>query len=282
MIEGKASQTAFGAARARAAHQICDRGAIFQDPHALSILGMDEPQLRESLGVFAEIPWWPSVRMLMAARSRFAEDNLRRAVEAGVRQYVVLGAGLDTFSLRNSYARAGLKVFEVDHPDTQAWKRGLLSAQNLDAEAIFTPVDFEHQDLSAELARAGLDFGAPACFAWLGVVMYLTKTAADSTLGLIAAMPEESGVTFDYIAPPASPGQVAFFKSFQGDVERVGEPAAPPTAPEDLAERLHRFGFTDLQDYSNAGLIRHLGARPTAECEDSLFRVMYARKGPRS
>lgn len=279
MIEGKASQTAFGAARARAAHQVYDQGAIFHDPHAVRILGMGERELDESLLPFADIPWWPSVRMLMAARSRFAEDNLQRAVAAGVRQYVLLGAGLDTFALRNPHAQVGFRVFEVDHPDTQAWKRGLLSENKLNAAAIFTPVDFERQDLAAELARAGFDFAAPACFAWLGGVMYLTTAAIDSTLCLIAALPEESGVTFDYIQTPASPGQAAFFKSFQDDVGKVGEPASPPVAPDALAARLYGFGFTDLQDFSHAGLLTHLGAKPTPECEDSLFRVMYARKG---
>jgi methyltransferase (TIGR00027 family) len=282
MIEGKASQTAFGAARARAAHQMYDRGAIFSDPHAIRILGMGARELDESLLPFADIPWWPSVRMLMAARSRLAEDNLGRGVSAGVRQYVLLGAGLDTFALRNPHARAGLKVFEVDHPATQAWKRDLLSRGKLTSAAIFTPIDFERQDLATELTRAGFDFAAPACFAWLGGVMYLTPEAIASTLRLIGALPQESSVTFDYVAPPANATQAAFFESFQNDVRKVGEPASPPSAPDQLADDLHRFGFTDLHDYSNADLITHLGGAPTPHCRDSVFRVMYARKGQMS
>jgi methyltransferase (TIGR00027 family) len=161
VIEGKASQTALGSARARAAHQVIDKGDIFADPAAIRILGTSESELRESLGPMADDPKFPAMRLFMAGRSRFAEDNLRRAVDAGVRQYVVLGAGLDTFATRNPYAHMGLKVFEVDHPATQAWKRDMLSQNNLTATAIFTPVDFERQDLVEELKRAGM-----LCLAW--------------------------------------------------------------------------------------------------------------------
>src|SRR3974390_644305 len=120
MIEGVASRTAKGAAEARAAHQVFENGAIFHDPMALRILGKSEQEFREG--------WAPpdgsrlvNLMDFLPGRSRFAEDNLRRAVEDGVRQYVVLGAGLDTFAIRNPYAQLGLKVFEVDHPETTAW-----------------------------------------------------------------------------------------------------------------------------------------------------------------
>ena len=207
MRTGKASYTAQQTAYLRAAHQIFDNGAIFCDPTALAIIGKSEQELRD---LWVTYPQELTTRMLMAYRARFAEDNLKQAVNAGIRQYVVLGAGLDTFAIRNPYSKLGLKVFEVDHPDTQAWKRERLLRSNLKADAAFTPVDFERQDLTEELARAGFDHKAPACFSWLGVVMYLTGAASDATFRMIAALPQGSSVTFDYAAFPQNPAQAEF------------------------------------------------------------------------
>jgi len=281
VIEGKASQTARGAAQARAAHQILDKGAIFDDPTALAILGQSEQEIHDFLASNPN-PWEQAMRMFMAGRSRFAEDNLNRAMKKGVRQYVVLGAGLDTFAIRNPYPDSRLKVFEVDHPDTQAWKRNLLSENKLTATAIFTPVDFERQDLAEELVRAGFDFRAPACFSWLGVVMYLTRAATDATLRVIGALPENSAVTFDYMAQPLTPGQTEFYNAFANAVGPMGEPAGPTNAPDDLAARLSSFGFTDIQDYSLENLLPELGAGDSwPRIDDVVFRVAQARKARR-
>ncbi len=123
----------------------------------------------------------------MAVRSRFAEDRLTKAYAAGVRQYVVLGAGLDTFAWRNPHA--GLRVFEVDHPATQTWKRRLLGRAEVQTPTglIYAPIDFEAQTLDQGLADAGFDPGQPAFFSWLGVVMYLTEEAGFRTLAYVRA-----------------------------------------------------------------------------------------------
>src|SRR5580704_6993810 len=146
MQPGEPSRTAFRAAAHRAAHQIAEGGRVFADPLARAVLGaapaavfdgdLDQPATR-------------SMRLFIAARSRFAEESLAAAVGRGVRQYVVLGAGLDTFAHRNPFAEAGLRVFEVDHPATQAWKRQRLAAAELPEPASLTyaPVDFERQTL---------------------------------------------------------------------------------------------------------------------------------------
>ena len=112
----------------------------------------------------------------MAVRSRYAEDELARAVSAGVRQCVVLGAGLDTFACRNPHAAVGLRVFEVDHPATQAWKRLRLAAAGIEIppDATFVALNFEQQSLAEELSMAGFDLRAPVFFTWLGVTPYLT------------------------------------------------------------------------------------------------------------
>ena len=130
------------------------------------------------------------------------------AVAHGVRQYVVLGAGLDTFAYRNPFTE--LRVFEVDFPATQEWKREMLAEAliPLPASLTFVPLDFEHKILGDGLDEAGFDTGAPAFFGWLGVVPYLTLNAFRATLNMIACLPAGSGVTFDYgfSAADAEPG----------------------------------------------------------------------------
>src|SRR5271165_4327165 len=168
MQEGKFSRTARRVAIRRAAHQLLDQPRVFDDPLALLIIGAETAQdLRtnpKEHHAFSR-----AFRAFMAARSRYAEDELARAVAYGVRQYVVLGAGLDTFAYRNPHP--GLRAFEVDHPATQAWKREQLQAAGIAIPAglTFVPIDFERQTLADGLARAGFDNGATAFFSWLGV-----------------------------------------------------------------------------------------------------------------
>jgi len=120
---GEPSRTAWRVAMLRAAHQLLDEPIVLEDPMALQILGSEaERELREDPFLYND-PMARGLRAALVVRSRFAEDELARAVAAGVRQYVVLGAGLDTFAYRNPHAVAGLRVFEVDHPSTQQWKR---------------------------------------------------------------------------------------------------------------------------------------------------------------
>ena len=121
MDEKEPSRTALGAAAYRAAHQTVEGGTIFADPLAHAILGANADAIIAQFA--AADPAQTSMRIFMAARSRFAEDCLALAAARGVRQAVILGAGLDTFSLRNQSRGQGLRVYEVDHPATQIWKR---------------------------------------------------------------------------------------------------------------------------------------------------------------
>jgi methyltransferase (TIGR00027 family) len=199
MRHGWPSRTARGAAAYRAVHQMLEDGAIFKDPFASKIL---DEQTAASLNEMAADkslrPW----RLFIAARSRFSEDTMANCVAGGVRQVVVLGAGLDTFSLRNPFANLGVRVFEVDYAATQLWKRerikaaGLVEPQSL----TFAPIDFERESLSEGLTRAGFRPDQPAFFQWLGVVPYLTKEAVSSTLKFISKVPR-AVVVFDYAEP---------------------------------------------------------------------------------
>ena len=189
MNEATPSRTALRVALRRAAHQLYDAPLVFKDPLAVSILGDKYADELRRIPMQPERGFAVGLRSFLVARSRYAEENLARAVDAGMRQYVLLGAGLDTFGCRNPYD--GLRVFEVDHPATQAWKRELLGRSGIPVpeSLTFAPVDFEYQTLAKQLAAAGFDFDAPAFFGWLGVVPYLTLEAFRATLAFISGAP---------------------------------------------------------------------------------------------
>src|ERR1700730_13669386 len=166
MQTGQPSQTARGAAAHRAVHQTLDCGAIFTDPFAGAIL---DDETRARLPAMAADPPHRPMRHFIAARSRFSEDTLAACVARGVRQTVILGAGLDTFAMRNPHAGKGARVFEVDYPAPQAWKRERIKQAGVDVPASlnFAPVDFERQSLAEGLAAAGFSSDRPGYLQWL-------------------------------------------------------------------------------------------------------------------
>jgi methyltransferase (TIGR00027 family) len=202
MEHARPSRTALRVAMRRAAHQLYDaRPLVLEDSLAVPILGKDYLPEVERTATKLHKPFSVSLRAFLVARSRYAEDMLARAVSQGATQYVLLGAGLDTFAHRNPYPQ--LRVFEVDHPATQQWKRELLTANGISTPPSLTyaPVDFEHERLPEQLFGAGFDPHARTFFAWLGVVPYLTHAAFRSTLDFIAKAPAGSGVVMDYGLP---------------------------------------------------------------------------------
>jgi methyltransferase (TIGR00027 family) len=252
METGRASKTALGVAIRRAAHQLADKPPVLDDPIALRLVGEGYPRLMER----ALHPVGRDFRGFMAARSRYAEDRLSEAVARGVTQYVVLGAGLDTFAYRNPFP--GLRVFEVDFPATQVWKRTMLeqAAIALPSNLVFVALDFEHQTLADGLAEAGLDFQMPTFFGWLGVVPYLTFEAFRATLSVVAQMPAGSAVTFDYAVDrdTLSPiGRVAFDRLAER-VAAAGEPFRLFFTPETLDAELRRAGFGRIEQVGSAEL----------------------------
>lgn len=277
MLRGVPSQTALRVGLRRAAHQLYDSPLVFADPFAVAILGAEyaaelrrtpkpTPTQRQRLSSLA-------MRAHLVCRSRYAEDRLAEAVEAGATQYVLLGAGLDTFAHRNPYA--GLRVFEVDHPATQAWKRDLLSRAGMPAPArlVYAPVNFEAESLHEGLSRAGFDFAAKTVFAWLGVVPYLTLPAFRATVSLIAAMPKGSGVIFDYGLPRhvLSATEQLERDSLAARVAAVGEPFQLHFTPEEAAAEL--AAFSRIEDLGAA----ELNPRYFAHRTDSLRLMGSAR-----
>jgi methyltransferase (TIGR00027 family) len=247
MNEGRPSRTAQRVAVRRAAHQLIDRPLVFEDPFAMRIIGPDAAAATETK---AEGRTSAAFRAFMAVRSRYAEDELRCAVERGVRQYVVLGAGLDTFAWRNPYS--DLRVFEVDFPATQHWKkqRVLNVGMGMPESLTFAPVDFESQTLAGGLRAAGFREEQPAYFSWLGVTMYLTSEAFESSVGFIGALPSGGGVTFDYALDRSELGIIErlALDRLGRKVASVGEPFQLFFKSAGLAATMRRMGFLEIED----------------------------------
>ncbi|TMR09861.1 class I SAM-dependent methyltransferase, partial [Nonomuraea zeae] len=187
MQQAQPSQTALMAAAARAAHLVVDREpVIFRDTIAAPLLGERADELIGYHRAYGDHLVLAGTRAQVTARSHYAERRLAERARTGLDQYVVLGAGLDTFAYRAEAAGGAMRVFEVDHPDTQEWKRGLLAAAGIapPAALAFAPVDFESDDLLDALLAAGFDPGRPALVSWLGVAMYLTPEAVAATLAV--------------------------------------------------------------------------------------------------
>jgi methyltransferase (TIGR00027 family) len=280
MNVGQPSRTAIAAAGYRAAHQLLEQGSVFSDPLARTILGSDGDAI--VAGLSSDAAQQP-IRIFMAARSRFAEDCLHAAVSRGVRQAVVLGAGLDTFSLRNPYAEVGLRVFEVDHPATQAWKLERLAQVGLTppASTIFAGVDFESQSLGPALVAAGIEWELPTFFFWLGVVPYLRREAIMATLRFIASLPG-SEVVFDYSEPLESvpPERRLGIQDLAARAAAIGEPWLSHFDPSELSDLLRNSGFDRLEDLGLADIaaryLRATGVQADAGPGPHVIRALVA------
>jgi methyltransferase (TIGR00027 family) len=279
MRHERPSRTAYRVALRRAAHQLFDEPKILVDPLATRIL---EPQsvaaLRNETGIFAS-----TLRAFLVVRSRVAEDELAQSVARGVAQYVVLGAGLDTFAYRNPYPEGTLRVFEVDHPATQAWKRRRLAEGGIPTPPglTFVPVDFERDDLASALRTAGLRADRPAFFSWLGVTLYLNTPSIVATLKLIAgAAGDGGGAVFDYGVHPSrlSWRQRAVYAVMAARVKSVGEPWISTFDPGPWRDDVQRLGFTEVDDLGPAELnARYCAARADGLRVGGLAHVMAAR-----
>lgn len=267
MIEAQPSKTALRVALRRAAHQLHDdKPLVFSDPLAVRILGPEyAPELARTPDK-EKRPFSAALRAFMVGRARLAEDALAEGYrDDGVRQYLVLGAGLDTFAYRNPYA--DVRVFEVDHPATQAWKREVLASAKIDIPSMMThvAVDFEQQSLREELAAAGFDFNTPTMTAWLGVVPYLTLEAFRATVELLGSFGGRSGVVFDYSLPREAlpPTEQLMLDSMASRVKQSGEPFKLFFLPEELREELAAAGLEVIYDMDGAAITQHLFAGRT-------------------
>ncbi|MES2609901.1 MAG: class I SAM-dependent methyltransferase [Pseudomonadota bacterium] len=284
LASAQPSRTALLCGIARARHQLLDKGEVFADALALDILGPDHAaQVRQwavdhgpggplsDRGSFSE-----AMRGALAARSRIAEDTLREAVAAGATQYVVLGAGLDTFALRRQWPPGLARMFEVDHPATQAWKRKLAASAGLQmpAHAAFVPVDFGQQDFMEQLVAQGLDPHERTVFAWLGVSMYLDPCAVRATLERIGTqMAPGSVLVFDYVRRPA-PRELGWRLALglmARRFRRMGEPWHCLLNDRDLQDMLAECGFAPPEVFSAQDIMRTLlSSRPASRLQRAM------------
>ena len=198
------SRSALMAAAARAAHLEVDQPPyIFEDTLARQLLGAQADELIAYHRTSGSHPVLMGTRLAVTTRARFAEDRLAEAADSGVRQYVILGAGLDSFGYRS--ASGGLTVFEVDEPSTSAWKRELLAGAGIavPASVRLVPADLAEAQLHDALGEAGFDMSLPAFVSWLGVTMYLERAAIERTLESIGRLGAGSEIVFDHTLPPA-------------------------------------------------------------------------------
>ena len=256
MQQGQASVTALGAAGHRAAHQVLERGFVFADPLALPILGQDADG---AIALARERPERRGLRLFIAMRSRFAEDSAAHAIEKGVRQILVLGPGLDTFAYRLEPTQ-DMRVFELDHPATQAEKRRRLTEAQIaePAHVSYVAHDFEGGSMTGALKAAGLDPDRGAFVLWLGVTPYLTEEAVFATLGELARWPGGTEVVFDYTNPPEAvdePNARNFHREMAERVAASGEPFRCYFDSDALHACARELGFSDIEDLDRAALV---------------------------
>jgi methyltransferase (TIGR00027 family) len=254
------SRTAIGSAMHRAAHLLLDNGEILADPFARAFAGYaSDAEMLQAIAL-ANYPAFPRMRVLFALRNRFAEDQLTEAMTRDIRQYLILGAGLDSFAYRRPDLMSSLDVFEVDHPASQRWKRERLAELGITAPAHlhYLAIDFERQTLAACLSDSAVDLTKPVFLSVLGVTQYLTRAAFLHTLGEVATTARGSEIVLQYVVPPATlaGGEADLVRAWIEDGKSLGEPWLSFYEPSEMERHLTDVGF---------GHFSHLGAKQAAE-----------------
>lgn len=260
------SRTAAGVAWLRAAHQVVDGlPRILDDPIAPLLLG---DAGRRAIDERRSELFQPAVLALRAhvlLRSRFAEDQLRIAVARGVDQYVILGAGLDTFGYRQPHWAAGIGIFEVDQPASQQVKRERVVRAGIPvpANVSYLDIDFEAVDLLTGLVNGGVDPARPVFVSWLGVSMYLTREAVTAVFAAVAAFPAGSELVFTFAQPRPDRHSVAdrpspaHRPSIADRAASVGEPWLSYFEPDELRTLLNLAGFASVDFLGIEGARRY-------------------------
>jgi methyltransferase (TIGR00027 family) len=229
--------TAIAAAAMRGAHLLCGaEPKIFRDELALPLADMTE---EEAIKFASRIGQTPAPWVL---RSRFAEDRLS-AARKRVDQYVVLGAGLDSYALRFGERLGELNVFEVDDPPFQDWKRRRIEALGLPLprQLHFAPCDFEHMSLPQALAGVGFKDAEPCFASWLGVTQYLTGEAITQTLRWAAARPCGSEIVLSFVTP----GERA--EGLRRGAAQMGIDFSSFFSPDEMTQILRDAGFRQIE-----------------------------------
>lgn len=249
MEQAQRSRTVEIPAIMRALHQtIDDDPKILTDPIAPRLIAADD-DLRW-LAPLLNHPFAKQWRGGFSLRARYAEDCLADGVERGVRQYVVLGAGLDTFAYRQPPWSSSLRIFEVDHPITQQWKCDRLRAADIATppNLTFVPIDFERASIPKTLRAAGLAFGAQTLCSWMGVTQYLTPDAVDVIFRFALSLARSSEIVFSFILPQeaVSGAEAEAMAIAARRAAEVGEPWLTRLEADALAVKLRSMGFSQV------------------------------------
>jgi len=280
MKKGQASRTAEAAAGARAIHRLRDEPPVFDDAFALELTSPLWRRVATSKLLFWLITHvvlrsQRAVGAQVIARSRLAEDLLAEAIASGIRQYVIVGAGFDSFALRHRDSQSGLRVFELDHPDTQRVKLDRIRALGIEPpETVeFVGIDFEERAVADALARSSYEASLPAFYSWLGTTPYLSHAATIATLRSISdyAAPG-STIVFDYLVPDdvLSDSDRRVVQRLKRFTARRGEPLIGALHPDTLEAMLASIGLELIENFSAAEQEaryfsgRSDGLRPTA------------------
>ena len=257
MLDKKPSRTALGTAYERAIHQLFDAPPrILDDPITPLLLGSDvlkqitDRMNRNRTEQAAEL------RAHVVLRSRFTEDRLASAIFRGIRQYIILGAGFDTFILRQPLWARELKILEVDRRGTQDMKLSLIDAAGLAVpkNVEFACIDFENESLHDGLRRNHISLTELTFFSWLGVTMYLKEDAIDDVLRSVAMFPKGSEIVLTFAQPPklTTTGGSVSHSSLAQRVASAGEPFVSYFEPHVLEAKLRSAGFSVVEFLSSA------------------------------
>jgi methyltransferase (TIGR00027 family) len=271
-------------AAARALHREEPQPWVIDDHLALELAGPDGLVLLDRLRAEVPRPHLLAFSRWVCVRTRFPEDLVERAAASGIGQYVILGAGLDSFAYRRHDLLDRLRVFEVDHPATQAWKRQRLAELGVAAPAglVFAPVDFERQTMREGLEQAGFSFGDQAVFSWLGVTMYLTLDAIHATLATLAQCRAGTRVVLTYNQPPdvLTSDDAQITAAMAGIAAKMGEPFISRFRFAEMARLLHQHGFSEITDFGpDEARAAYFAGRPDVEIAGAQ-RIIAATAGP--
>ncbi|PZR99656.1 MAG: SAM-dependent methyltransferase [Candidatus Nephthysia bennettiae] len=266
-----AGHTATLAAVGRAIHLSSTHPRLVEDHLALDLAGEAGAALMGQLKRQLPADSLEGLGLAFAIRVRFVEDAVERALQAGGSQYVILGAGLDSFAYRRADLMPHLRVFEVDLPEPQAWKRKRLTELGVDLppRLIFIPVDLEaeHLNLRKELVRAGFNPSAPAMISWVAVTQYLRQEAITDTLSSLAALPAGTQLLLTYVVPPdglTEMEKAGLAWTMKQAADR-GEPFLSLFYPQEAEDLLMEEGFTRVEHFGPEELRQlYLKDRPNA------------------
>jgi methyltransferase (TIGR00027 family) len=277
MEEGKPSRTAVVAAIFRTAHLLLDgEPKILRDDLAFGFSGLSdlkevqsfvqsfEARTAEAVGPEVGTKISLGYRGLAIARARYTEDELEKAMGRGISQYVILGAGLDSFSYRRRDVESTLTIYEVDYPASQEWKRKRLQQLGVSVpdNLVFVPLDLQKHTLSEALRSSGYRPDLLAFFSLLGVTQYIDETSLFDILHEAVGATPGTGIVFEYVLDDSlltEENRQAVGQSKRNSAA-VGEPWVSQYDPVSLAKRLEQIGFTEVLDFG------------PAEAEEAYFR----------